>query len=178
MGNTNCVASSGDWSHKQDISFINNTKYELNLNTNEVCGRNCGHKGFQILDGRFVEGYEPPRKIMPYSNGKFSVTSHNGKNFKRNAVVPKGKIFYINKDKNLKIIFEWYASGWTSMDRASATLAITGKPSGGVFIPPDPRGEVYIVNPKTWNQTSQTSADFTCWIYTEKRREKNVQICI
>ena len=77
MGNTNCVASGGT-PHRADITITNNTKYELVLDMDEGCGRECEHKGWQILEGKIVEGHEPPQQIAPYSNGRFSVSGREG----------------------------------------------------------------------------------------------------
>ena len=44
MGNTNCIADGG-CPQRADIVIANNTKYELNLDLNESCGRECEHKG-------------------------------------------------------------------------------------------------------------------------------------
>ena len=77
MGNTNCIASGGT-PHRADITIANNTKYELVLDMDEGCGRECEHKGWQILEGKIVEGHEPPQQIAPYSNGRFSVSGREG----------------------------------------------------------------------------------------------------
>ena len=44
----------------------------------EGCGRECEHKGWQILEGKIVEDQEPPQQIAPYSNGRFSVSGREG----------------------------------------------------------------------------------------------------
>ena len=44
MGNTNCIADGG-CPQRADIVIVNNTKYELDLDINESCGRECEHKG-------------------------------------------------------------------------------------------------------------------------------------
>ena len=41
--------------------------------------------GWQILDGKIVEGHIPPNKILPYSTGKFSVSGRDS-----TAVATKG----------------------------------------------------------------------------------------
>ena len=43
-------------------------------------------------------------------------------------IVPKGKVFYCNQEKNLKVIFEWSASGFTSIATSTANVVITGIP--------------------------------------------------
>jgi hypothetical protein len=99
MGNTNCVADGG-CPHRADIVIANNSKYELQLDTSVKCGRDvCNHGGWQVLDGKIVDGHEPPQVIKAYENGKFSVSGRDG-----TAVAPKGKVFYINKEQNLKVI--------------------------------------------------------------------------
>ena len=44
MGNTNCVASGG-CPHRADIQVVNNTKYDLELDTSVPCQRECNHSG-------------------------------------------------------------------------------------------------------------------------------------
>jgi hypothetical protein len=44
MGN-NCVAE-GACPHRADVVIANHTKYELNLDLDECCGRECDHKGY------------------------------------------------------------------------------------------------------------------------------------
>ena len=51
--------------------------------------------GWQILDGKIVDGHIPPDKIMPYSTGKFSISGRDS-----SAVAPKGTI-YIADSKTL-----------------------------------------------------------------------------
>ena len=65
MGNTNCVANGGT-PFRADITIANNTKYELTLASEEICGRECAHGGWQILQGKIVESQEPPIFIKPY----------------------------------------------------------------------------------------------------------------
>ena len=65
MGNTNCVANGGT-PFRADITIANNTKYELTLATEEICGRECAHGGWQISQGKIVETQDPPIFIKPY----------------------------------------------------------------------------------------------------------------
>ena len=58
MGNINCIASGGA-PHRADITITNNTKYELILNIEENCGRDCDHKGWQILEGNTKQSSRP-----------------------------------------------------------------------------------------------------------------------
>ena len=51
--------------------------------------------GWQILDGKIVDGHIPPDKIMPYSTGRFSISGRDS-----SAVAPKGTI-YIADNKTL-----------------------------------------------------------------------------
>ena len=44
MGNKNCVAEGG-CPQRADVVIANNTKYELDLDLTESCGRECDHKG-------------------------------------------------------------------------------------------------------------------------------------
>ena len=60
MGN-NCVADGGN-PHRSDIVISNNTEHELILDVNQNCGRECNHKGWQIVDGKIVENFEPPKR--------------------------------------------------------------------------------------------------------------------
>ena len=56
----------------------------------------------------------------------------------------KGKVFYHNEEKNLKVIFEWNAAGWTSFATSSANVVITGIPESKGLLSG---------TPKPWNQT-------------------------
>ena len=138
MGN-NCVAGGG-CPHQANIVIINNTRFELELNLEEKCERNCRHRGFKVLDGKIVAGHLPPRKIPACESGQFSVSGREG-----TAVAPKGRVFYCNKEANLYVIFDWAASGWTStLCQSHGCVAITG-------IPPRGRGW-FVREPKPWNQ--------------------------
>lgn len=150
MGN-NCVAG-GECPHRADILITNNTKFELELDQDQTCGRECEHKGFQVLDGKIVEGQEPPLKISAYSIGRFSVSGREA-----TAVAPKGKVFYVNKEENLSVIFEWNATGWTSTSTSIGNTVITG-------ISPKPRG-IFKKEPKPWNQVLIGTADHKNWTY-------------
>ena len=120
MGNTNCIAEGG-CPHRADITIVNNTKYPLKLDSSTKCGRECDHAGFQVLDGKIVQGFEPPSSIGAFDHGKFSVSGREG-----TAVAPKGKVFYINPEENLKVILDWNASGWTSRTSSTASVTING----------------------------------------------------
>ena len=50
-----------------------------------------------MQDGKIVEGCEPPDLIKAYDNARFSVSGREA-----TAVAPKGRVCYINKEKNLK----------------------------------------------------------------------------
>ena len=154
MGN-NCVASGGT-PHKADITIVNNTKYELVLDHSVDCGRECGHQGWQILEGKIVEGFTPPENVKPYTSQGFSVSGREG-----SAVAPKGKVFYANIDLNLKVMFEWSACGWTSqLSSGSSAIAITGiRPSSGLR------------SSTPWDQKLVGESDHTSWIYTIRPRE-------
>ena len=68
--------------------IANNAKYVLDLDLDEFCGRECDHKGWQILDGKILDGHIPPDIIMPYSTGRFSISGRDS-----SAVAPKGTIY-------------------------------------------------------------------------------------
>ena len=51
-----------------------------------------------MQDGKIVEGCEPPDLIKAHDNARFSVSGREA-----TAVAPKGRVCYINKEKNLKV---------------------------------------------------------------------------
>ena len=54
MGNS-CVA--GGWlayPHRADVVITNHTRYELNLDLDESCGRECNHKGELFIQKLYV----------------------------------------------------------------------------------------------------------------------------
>ena len=114
--------------------------------------------GWKILDGKIIAGHIPPDKIMPYSTGSFSVSGRESC-----AVAPKGKVFYCNQEMNLKVLFDWNASGWTSTTRSAANAVISGIPPlekdklGGTPIP--------------WNQTLVGECNAESWTYEIRARE-------
>ena len=59
-------------------------------------------------------------KILPYSAARFSISGRDG-----SPIAPEGKVFYCNKEKNLKIILEWGYSGFTTLTTMSASVVIT-----------------------------------------------------
>ena len=59
-------------------------------------------------------------KILPYSAARFSISGRDG-----SPIAPEGKVFYCNKEKNLKIIIEWGYSGFTTLTSMSASVVIT-----------------------------------------------------
>ena len=87
MGNTNCVAGGG-CPHRADIQVVNQTKYDLALDGEVGCQRECAHTGWQVQDGKIVEGCEPPPLIKAYDNARFSVSGREA-----TAVAPKARIF-------------------------------------------------------------------------------------
>ena len=117
-------------------------------------------KGWQILDGKIVDGHIPPDKIMPYSTGKFSVSGRDS-----TAVAPKGKVFYCNQEKNLKVIFEWNSSGFTSWASSSANVVITGIP---------PSKGLLSSAPKPWNQTLIGEYNAENWTYEIRTNEGTI----
>ena len=50
MGNA-CVAGGG-CPHKIDLVITNNTKYQLELDQKQECGRECQCKGFLVTSGK------------------------------------------------------------------------------------------------------------------------------
>ena len=158
MGNTNCVADGGE-PHRANITIVNNTKYELSLDGEESCERECDHKGWKILDGKIVEGFVPPPIIKPYSTGGFAVSGRDG-----SAVAPKGKVFYVNSEKNLKVIFEWNSAGWSApLSNRDASIIITGC---------EPAGKVLNRSPVPWNQRLEGEANANSWSYTLRPYEE------
>jgi len=155
MGN-NCVAGGGAPT-RADITVVNNTKYELTLNPDEKCGRECDCFGWQVTAGKIVEGHEPPATIQPFASGRFSVAGREG-----SAVAPNGKVFYVNQEKNLKVICEWSGAGVTTMSSSSASISITGIP---------PPGGLLSAAPKPWEQVLEGEADATSWIFSIRKRE-------
>ena len=156
MGNTNCIADGG-CPHRADIVIANNTKYDLYLDESEQCGRECQCTGWQVTDGKIVAENEPPKVIKAHDNGRFSVSGREG-----TAVAPKGKVFYCNKDENLKVIFEWNAAGWTSRSSSSASVTINGAKSSKWK------------DPTPWNQKLVAEANSESWVYNLRTKEGNV----
>ena len=152
MGNA-CVAGGGA-PHKIDIIIINNTKYSLELDTSQECGRECRHSGFIITDGKIVEGSEPPALIQPFNKGSFSASGRDS-----TAVAPKGKVFYRNEEKNLQVIFEWCHSGWTSREAASADATVVGA-----------RTQM-MKNPQPWADFLEVKTNPDSWIYTLQEKD-------
>ena len=94
-----------------------------------------------------------------FSTGKFSVSGREG-----TAVAPKGKVFYINKEKNLQVVFDWNASGWTSpLSTSSAAISITGIPPKGIFGAKTP-----------WDQQLMGEADPSSWMFKLRVNEGTV----
>ena len=82
------------------------------------------------------------------------------------AVAPKGKVFYINKEKNIKVIFEWNACGWTSRTSSSASVSINGIP---------PQGGLLKGDPTPWNKKLVGEADANSWIFNLRPLEGQVK---
>ena len=152
MGNTNCVASGG-CPHRADIQVVNNTKYDLELDTEVDCQRECKHTGWQVQDGKIVEGAEPPPIIKAYDNGRFSVSGREA-----TAVAPKGRACYVNPEHNLKVTFEWMYSGSTSYTTSDANININGfKESKGLL-----GGG----SGKPWSEVLTGEAKTDPWVFT------------
>ena len=157
MGNTNCRASGG-CPHRADVTIANNTKYDLHLDTSIPCGRECQHTGWQITDGKIVEEFEPPTLIKSYDFATFSVSGRDS-----TAVAPKGKVFYGNTEKDISIICEWNACGWTSMSTSTASVTICGSKKSGLMSKETP-----------WNQLLVGEATAGPWKYEIRHKEGNV----
>ena len=141
MGNTHCVADGG-CPQRADITIANNTEFNLYLDPSKACGRECHHRGstwksegpveflnisfrfnfagWQITDGKIVQGFEPPHLVKSYDYATFSVSGRD-----TSAVAPKGKVFYVNPDQDLSIICDWYACGFTNLSNTVSQASIT-----------------------------------------------------
>ena len=95
-----------------------------------------------------------------HSTGRFSVSGREG-----TALAPKGKVFYINREKNLKVIFDWNASGWTSRSSSTAFISITGI---------GPKEGLLKTDPKPWDQRLIGDADPISWMFTLRAKEGKV----
>jgi len=157
MGNTVCVAGGGA-PHRADIEVVNNTDLELHLDTEQDCGRECKHVGWQVLEGKILEGFLPPSIIKPHSTGRFSVSGREG-----TAVAPKGKVFYRNEKKGLSVTLTWNSAGWTSLSSSSAETSIVGKPP--------PSSNFLKKDGKPWNQVLVGEANPAAWTFTIRPRE-------
>merc|ERR1712029_1267362 len=117
MGNTHCVADGG-CPQRADITIANNTEFNLYLDPSKACGRECHHRGWQITEGKIVQGFEPPHLVKSYDYATFAVSGRD-----TNAVV--GKVFYVNPDQDLSIICDWYAWGYTNLSNMVGLASIT-----------------------------------------------------
>lgn len=164
MGNTNCVVIGGPSEVTADILISNDTPYDLQLDKSVICGRDCNHEGWIITNGIIREGHEPPLLINARDTGKFSVSGRPG-----SAVPPKGKVFYVNHGQNLKVVFEWSASGWIPIRASSASVLICGAKKEttlgmlGIF------GNETI-SEQSWNQLLIGEANAEAWTYTLRER--------
>ena len=105
---------------------------------------------FHGAELRFILNSFP--RINPYSIGQFSVSGREG-----SAVAPKGRVHYLNPNVNLKVIFEWNSTGWTSWKSSAANVVITG-------IPEDKKG-FFKSTPKPWNQVLVGEFDPETWTF-------------
>ena len=159
MGNA-CVAGGG-CPHKIDIVITNNTKYQLVLDQRQECGRECAHRGFLVTDGKIVEGLEPTKVIKPFSQGTFSAAGRDG-----SAVAPKGKVFYTNEEEDLKVMFEWCNSGWTSRDAATADASVSGAKSRT------------LKSSQPWAELLEVRRNPDSWVYTLQKKEGTINQAI
>ena len=176
MGNTHCIADGG-CPQRCDITIANNTEFNLYLDPSKSCGRECHHQGrltflsqtfyskiidfllgWQITDGKIVRGFEPPHIIKAWNYVNFSVSSRDS-----SAVAPKGKVFYVNPDKDLSIIVDWYACGFTNLSNTTSQASITvcGNKSARVG---------YGVQKTPWNQILVGQASAEPWNYVIRQR--------
>ena len=155
MGNA-CVAGGG-CPHKIDVVITNNTKYKLDLDQKQDCGRECKCKGFLVTSGKIVEGFEPPQIIKPYSQETFSASGREG-----SAVAPNGKVFYVNEEEDLKVMFEWNNAGWTSREAASADASVSGAKSRT------------LKSPQPWAELLEVRKNPDSWVYTLQKKEGTV----
>lgn len=159
MGNTNCVAGGG-CPHRADIQVVNNTAYDLELDTSVGCQRDCTHTGWQVQDGKIVEGCEPPALIKAYDNGRFSVSGREA-----TAVAPKGRACYINQENGLKVTFEWMYSGSTSVTSSDSNININGlKVSKSMLGGKE----------KPWSEILVGDASVDPWVFTIRPKESKV----
>ena len=176
MGN-NCVASGGT-PHRADISLHNNTSIQLFLDTEVACGRECGHRGWVVTDGKIVEGRQPPEIIQPYSSARFSVSGREN-----TAVAPKGRVFYTNQAENLNVEFVWISSGWTSWSSSHAAVAITGiPPSTGAWLSSTPvpwdRQLLGEFNGDTWNYNLRPVEGTLAEARRTAKKLENPKVCM
>ena len=74
-------------------------------------------------------------------------------------MAPNGKVFYYNKKKNLKVVFTWHASGFTTRADPVADCEVTGKPA------PE-ESSFFTTAPVPWSETLECDANPKSWIYT------------
>ena len=123
--------------------------------------------------GKIVEGDEPPAAVEPYASARFSVSGREA-----TAVAPNGKVFYINREQNLKVnlhlkpnpnmqvIMEWAAAGVTAaMTSSSAAISITGIP---------PEGGILASKPRPWEQVLEGEADAASWTFHLRARQGTI----
>ena len=148
MGNTNCVADGGT-PNRADIVILNNTEYDLHLQHDQDCGRDCNHQGWQILEGKIVQGRRPPGSIPSFSTARFSVSGREG-----SPITPKGRVYYVNEGLNLKVILEWEASGLPLVDNHGKVLFSGSVPVRGSMV--------------RWGEILVGTCDTKTWIYEIK----------
>ena len=146
--------ASGGTPNRADIIIKNDTPHDLRLNVEEKCDCYEEHKGFMATNGKFVKGKLPPAVIKEHSMGRFSVSGREA-----SAVAPNGKVFYYNKEENLKVVFTWHASGFTTRADPVADCGVTGKPA------PEERG-FFTTAAVPWSETLECDANPKSWIYT------------
>lgn len=157
MFEQSCVASGGT-PNRSDIIIKNDTPHDLSLNVEEKCDCYEEHKGFMATNGKFVKGKLPPAVIKAHSMGRFSVSGREA-----SAVAPNGKVFYYNIKENLKVVYTWNASGFTTNKDPVADCEVTGKPA------PEESGilsSFFSTARVPWSETLECDANPRSWIYT------------
>eukprot|EP00092_Neocalanus_flemingeri_P012436 GFUD01013407.1.p1 GENE.GFUD01013407.1~~GFUD01013407.1.p1 ORF type:complete len:176 (+),score=28.51 GFUD01013407.1:80-607(+) len=159
MGNA-CVADGGT-PHRADIQFMNDTNFPLHLDRSIGCNRDCMCKGWQVIDGKIVEGCQPPNEIPAFSKGMFSVSGREG-----SAVAPTGKVFYRNEALNLDVTLCYSKTGWSTEEKSAASIAVNGKP--------DSKGRwtrLLKAESQIWSKVLTTDVNVDNWMFTLQHRE-------
>eukprot|EP00092_Neocalanus_flemingeri_P002007 GFUD01002140.1.p1 GENE.GFUD01002140.1~~GFUD01002140.1.p1 ORF type:complete len:181 (-),score=31.51 GFUD01002140.1:44-586(-) len=159
MGNA-CVAAGGT-PHRADITVVNDTNFPLQLDQSVGCNRECQCKGWQVTEGKIVEGCQPPDEIPAFSKGLFSVSGRDS-----SAVAPEGKVFYRNEALKLDVTLSFTKTGWASKHNSAASMTVNGKPDAK-----DSWIRVIKKEPKRWSEVLATDVNVDTWTFTLRPRE-------